>query len=140
MQHPSELFHYTSKGQLPFILATCAIDASPYGVFGAGVYFTDLGPSRPRLEISTACWNRWRPERMTGVIRVMYLRDPGRIVAPHIWLVDSSEFSLAGQDISVGWWTGVDPDDPEDIGEWSIEQDKGCNPPVHFGEDLTNST
>ena len=132
MRQPAELFHYTGKGILPLILATCAIDASVNGIYGPGIYLTDLGPGNPRLQISLLCWNRWRPERMTGLIRFRDLRDDVRKVADHIWLASPPELALAGQDIAAGWWEGWDADDPDDAGEWVVVGDEGCNPPVHF--------
>ncbi len=132
MHLPADLFHYTGKGILPLILVTCAIDASKNGIYGPGVYLTDLGPPNPRHQISVLCWNRWRSERMTGLIRFTDLRDGVRSVADHIWLASPPELALAGQDIAVGWWDGSDPDDPDDAGRWVLEEDEGCNPPVHF--------
>jgi hypothetical protein len=117
---------------LPLIKATCAIESSKNGIYGPGVYLTDLGPNNPRLQVSLTCWNRWRPETMTGVVRLTLIRDPVRAVAQNIWLSDPPELALAGQDIAIGWWDGSDPDDPDDQGQWTLNEDKGCNPPVHF--------
>jgi hypothetical protein len=77
---------------------------------------------------------------MTGLVRFNYIRDAVRSVAPNIWISDPPELSLAGQDVAFGWWDGSDPDDPDDVGKWTLQEDNACNPPVHFPGNLTNQT
>jgi hypothetical protein len=62
---------------------------------------------------------------MTGLVRFNYIRDAVRSVA---------------QDVAFGWWDGSDPDDPDDVGKWTLQEDNACNPPVHFPGNLTNQT
>lgn len=121
-------YHYTAVRFLTRIVRTCHIRMSN-GVFGRGVYLTDLRPSPDRAGISQALWHTWAPESLEAYVAVPF--DPEEAEAtvdPHVWVVRANLW-IAGLDLFTGVWSGSEPWELTDTGDWSHEPFTACNPP-----------
>lgn len=118
------VWHYTTAIAARGICGDCDFLRSERGTDGAGVYFTDLAPTPDRARISNAIWNFWRGPRMQAHVRVPF--DPADMRKSrdheHVWYVPEGGYSLHGiDDLAIGFWTGLDWSDPDDLGKWSEE-------------------
>lgn len=124
---PRFVWHYTRQRAAEEIRRGCSFIVSETGTDGSGVYFTDIPPGPDRQRISTALWNRWRPERMQAYVRVPFnAAEMQRSRVPRVWFVPAGDHSLTGlDDLALGIWNGPDWTDPLDVGAWS-EQPFDC--------------